>query len=88
MRKITLKLEDLQVDSFETQAIGAASGTIHAMSPGLTTDCETDTCEPGSQPPVCDDTVNGSCHRTCYHLFDTCQPASGCMLCGDTAFCG
>jgi hypothetical protein len=57
-RKLTLKLEELSVDSFDTTAPHKAKGTVFGEQCTCYTNC---TC-PGC--PTCDPSCNGSC-ETC-----------------------
>lgn len=87
MKKISLDLDTLSVQSFETTARPARfRGTVRAA--GATEACEsqglsycgscwpTDCVEPSCGPP-CEPTVGDSCHGTC--MGDTCDVA-GCSV--------
>jgi hypothetical protein len=57
--KLTLKLDDLSVDSFDTSPAGQAKGTVYAEQCTCPTAC---TC-PGC--PTCDGTCPATCPNTC-----------------------
>ena len=57
--KLTLNLEDLTVDSFDTTATQKAKGTVFGEQCTCYTQC---TC-PGC--PTCDASCNGTCGGTC-----------------------
>jgi hypothetical protein len=67
--KLTLKLEDLSVDSFDTTTVQKAKGTVFGEQCTCYTNC---TC-PGC--PTCDNTCDdASCANTCA---DTCENSCG-----------
>ena len=59
MKKLTLHLEDLRIDSFSTTPAERAKGTVFGEQCTCPTAC---TC-PGC--PTCDATCDGSCGGTC-----------------------
>jgi hypothetical protein len=59
MKKLTLSLDQLRVDSFDTSAAGGTRGTVRGEQCTCHTDC---TC-PGC--PTCDYTCHESCYGTC-----------------------
>ena len=77
--KLTLKLEDLSVDSFNTTAVEKEKGTVFGEQCTCWTQCGQNTC-PGC--PTCDNTCNGG--ATCPY---TCDDASCAGSCGG-AGCG
>jgi hypothetical protein len=82
MKKLTLDLDQLTVDSFNTVAPAAKRGTVHAEQECTCyTNCYTycNTC-PGC--PTCDDSAcNGSCGGTCFGE-NTCDTCVGQVTCG------
>jgi hypothetical protein len=85
MRKLTLKLEDLSVDSFDTTTTQKAKGTVFGEQCTCYTNC---TC-PGC--PTCYESCNGTCGDTCPATCAyTCDDASCAGSCGDTCYdtCG
>ena len=89
--KLTLNLDDLTVDSFDTTVTEKQKGTVFGEQCTCPTQC---TC-PGC--PTCDASCNGTCGGTCaascngtcnepscgYSCFGTCA-ASDCAPCWDT----
>jgi hypothetical protein len=76
--KLTLKLEDLSVDSFDTTTAQKAKGTVFGEQCTCWTNC---TC-PGC--PTCYASCNGTCGDTCPATCAyTCDDAS----CGDSCGC-
>ena len=73
MERLTLRLDDLAVDSFPTTAPAAARGTVFGEQCTCYTNC---TC-PGC--PTCDDT----CAETCG---DSCGPSTCAQTCGEATF--
>src|SRR5688500_19144585 len=73
--KLTLKLEDLSVDSFDTTTPQRAKGTVFGEQCTCYTQC---TC-PGC--PTCDASCNGTCGASCY---GTCGGATCDGSCGRT----
>lgn len=59
MRKITLRLDSLAVESFPTAAAGPAEGTVQAHQERFT-------------PGTCMNSCEGSCFQTCGTCYDTC----------------
>ena len=88
MRKLTLELDDLRVDTFDTTASSRARGTVFGEQCTCWTNC---TC-PGC--PTCDASCNGTCGGTCDASCNgtcgqSCDWSCGgtCDLsCGDTCF--
>ena len=79
--KLTLNLEDLSVDSFDTTATQQAKGTVFGEQCTCYTQC---TC-PGC--PTCYESCNGTCVDTCANTCAyTCDDASCAGSCQDT--CG
>jgi hypothetical protein len=77
MRKLTLKTDDLRVESFETHTVPEPRGTVeaHATNPCIKTLA---TC-----PYTCDDlTCVGSCQGTSCQmpLCNTCEPGGPCQV--------
>ncbi len=84
MRKLSLNLDQLTVDSFDTSAAAAEKGTVFGEQCTCWTNC---TC-PGC--PTCDASCNGTCGATCNTCGASCdQTHCGCPIgtCWDTA-CG
>jgi hypothetical protein len=69
--KLTLKLEDLSVDSFETTLKQKARGTVFGEQCTCWTYCGQNTC-PGC--PTCGASCNGTCDASCN---GTCNCPSG-----------
>jgi hypothetical protein len=61
MKKLSLKLDDLRVDTFQTSAVRQEAGTVFGEECTCPTDC---TC-PGC--PSCDPTCEVTCDATCQH---------------------
>jgi hypothetical protein len=75
--KLTLNLEDLSVDSFDTTATQKAKGTVFGEQCTCYTQC---TC-PGC--PTCDASCNGTCGGTCEASCNgTCNAATCEYSCG------
>jgi hypothetical protein len=72
--KLTLKLEDLSVDSFDTTTTQKAKGTVFGEQCTCYTQC---TC-PGC--PTCYESCNGTCGDTC--------PATCAYTCDDVSCAG
>ncbi len=86
--KLTLNLEDLSVDSFDTTAVQRAKGTVFGEQCTCYTNC---TC-PGC--PTCDATCPNTCayscdDNTCAYTCDdnTCVNCTGGYSCYDTDCC-
>ena len=85
MSKLTLKLEDLTVDSFETTAAEKERGTVFGEQCTCYTNCTCpgcpscgDTC-PATCPMTCDDVSCGGTCQTCYgNTCDGTCPIDGC----------
>ncbi|HEY0016541.1 MAG TPA: hypothetical protein VGC13_09495 [Longimicrobium sp.] len=75
--KLSLNLEDLSVDSFDTTSTQKAKGTVFGEQCTCYTNC---TC-PGC--PTCYASCNGTCDNTCAN---TCDDAS-CVGCTDAYSC-
>jgi hypothetical protein len=74
--KLTLNLEDLSVDTFDTTAAMKAKGTVFGEQCTCYTQC---TC-PGC--PTCDASCNGTCGDTCPNTCAyTCDDGT-CVNCG------
>ncbi|HEU4881023.1 MAG TPA: pinensin family lanthipeptide [Longimicrobium sp.] len=73
--KLTLKLDDLSVDSFETTIKQKARGTVFGEQCTCWTYCGQNTC-PGC--PTCDASCNGTCVASCN---GTCNCPSGNATC-------
>jgi hypothetical protein len=84
--KLTLNLEDLSVDSFDTTSTHKAKGTVFGEQCTCYTNC---TC-PGC--PTCDRTCRNTCAYTCDDAtcVYTCDDAScaGTCNCGTDNTCG
>jgi hypothetical protein len=87
MRKLTLKLDDLLVETFQTTPTQKAKGTVFGEQCTCYTQC---TC-PGC--PTCDASCNGTCDASCNGSCASCAAscngtcgASCDYSCGDT--CG
>jgi hypothetical protein len=65
--KLTLNLEDLSVDSFETTVVQQEKGTVFGEQEPCT--CQTQCTCPGC--PSCYESCDGSCDATC-GVADTC----------------
>ena len=73
MRKLTLKLDDLRIDSFQTTPGERGKGTVFGEQCTCWTNC---TC-PGC--PTCDASCNGTCGGTCDASCNgTCGDSCGC----------
>jgi hypothetical protein len=59
MKKLTLRLEDLRIDSFSTTPVRREKGTVYGEQCTCHTAC---TC-PGC--PTCDASCNGTCDASC-----------------------
>jgi hypothetical protein len=74
--KLTLNLDDLTVDTFDTTAAARAKGTVFGEQCTCYTQC---TC-PGC--PTCYESCNGTCGATCpatcYNTCDDYTCAAGC----------
>ena len=77
MKKLKLRLDDLQVDSFQTTMVRKEKGTVFGEQCTCRTQC---TC-PGC--PTCDASCNGTCGASCNGTCD----ASCYGTCGDTCDC-
>jgi hypothetical protein len=76
--KLSLNLDDLSVDSFDTTSSEKATGTVFGEQCTCYTQC---TC-PGC--PTCDASCNGTCGDTCAGTCAyTCDDASCAGTCGD-----
>lgn len=66
MRKLTLDVESLVVQSFQTTAPEAGPGTVHGLAavPDRTPGCESPLCIP-SEWHTCPDTCKESCYGSC-----------------------
>lgn len=78
MRKLTLNLDELQVESFETDAVRAARGTVEGneeytyycgsvefgcRTPGYAS-CDATRCKACSSEPTCEVSCNATCGFT------------------------
>lgn len=78
MRKLTLDLDAIQVESFATNPATAARGTVDGQQ-RQTYGCETWTCPAPTQDtcdqPTCDASCNGGCGTgaTCVSCVQTCD---------------
>lgn len=89
MKKITLDLDDLKVESFETTAEASdAPGTVHGyITRDLTLcdQCTDSTCGStcgGSCSPTCTNTCAPTCAQTCSSTCDsTCSGCGGGVTC-------
>jgi hypothetical protein len=74
--KLSLKLEDLTVDSFHTVVTKKEKGTVFGEQCTCWTYCGQNTC-PGC--PTCGDTCVGSCYNTCddYSCAESCGGGCG-----------
>jgi hypothetical protein len=84
MQKLKLRLDDLQVDTFQTTAPRREKGTVFGEQCTCYTQC---TC-PGC--PTCDASCNGTCNASCNGTCDDTCGATGNDTCYDTcaASCG
>ena len=71
MNKLKLKLDDLQVDTFQTTAPQKAKGTVFGEQCTCYTQC---TC-PGC--PTCDASCNGTCDASCNGTCASCDASCG-----------
>lgn len=73
MKKIRLDPEALSVDTFATERVNQAVGTVHAHATPVTA-CPVSQCY--SCDPLCEMTSFGSCPETncCEMVSDVCQP--------------
>jgi hypothetical protein len=62
MKKLSLKLDQLHVDSFDTTPTEKRKGTVFGEQCTCWTQCGQNTC-PGC--PTCDNTCAGTCPYTC-----------------------
>jgi hypothetical protein len=74
--KLSLNLDDLTVDSFDTTRPEKAKGTVFGEQCTCYTQC---TC-PGC--PTCYESCNGTCGDTCYYTCDDASCAGTCASCG------
>jgi hypothetical protein len=76
MNKLKLHLDDLSVESFDTERLEKAKGTVvgeQCTCPGVAT-CDF-TCDDPTCPYSCDDnTCVGSCQTCSPTCWDTCRP--------------
>lgn len=83
MRKLSLKVEELTVESFEISAAEGRSGTVRAHY--NTDDCNTPQYMCVSDGNTCDATCGGTCDATCDTCEDscdgTCEPTLGAVTC-------
>ena len=99
MKKLSLDIEDLAVESFDTSAAGVAPrGTIHGAQVSQTTcaqlicDCPTNGAECDTNyGSACEDTFN-TCAITCgdsctFHCSRTCPPNTCAYSCEGTCGC-
>lgn len=85
-KKLTLNLEDLAVESFETTQPAGRRGTVRGLGGMSDTTCFQDicTCPTGSgytcHEPTCEASCDGNCGGSGYPqtCVDTCHPADGC----------
>jgi hypothetical protein len=70
MGKLTLRLDELEVDSFDTTAAERGRGTVFGEQCTCDTQC---TC-PGC--PTCDITCPATCGGSCDSCADTCVPCN------------
>jgi hypothetical protein len=82
MNKLKLKLDDLQVDTFQTTSAQKQKGTVFGEQCTCWTQCGQNTC-PGC--PTCDASCNGTCASCAASCNGTCG-ASCDYSCGAT--CG
>jgi len=80
MNKLSLKLDDLRVDTFETTAVKTEKGTVFGEQCTCWTQCGQNTC-PGC--PTCDASCNGTCYASCN---GTCGATCDYSCNGDTCF--
>lgn len=82
--KLTLNLDDLSVDSFDTTVTEKQKGTVFGEQCTCYTQC---TC-PGC--PTCDASCNGTCYASCNGTCDVSCNGTCAGTCGDTCYdtCG
>ena len=81
--KLTLNLEDLDVDTFDTTTVRKTRGTVVGEQCTCWTYCGQNTC-PGC--PTCDASCNGTCDASCNGTCN-CQTNYTCVyVCGYTEF--
>ena len=81
MKKLTLRLDDLRVDTFQTTAPQKEKGTVF----GEQCTCETACTCPGC--PTCAASCNGTCDASCNGSCDaSCYGTCGDLTCGDTCY--
>jgi hypothetical protein len=98
MKKITLDLDSLQVESFVTSGGRSTSGTVAAHESARTDDaacwagtyggysCDT-TCQQIECTSKTDDhSLNGTCQNTCHTCVNTCATCAA-DFCGQTVDC-
>jgi hypothetical protein len=78
MHKLKLRLDDLQVDTFQTTVVQKEKGTVFGEQCTCHTQC---TC-PGC--PTCDATCNGTCAASCNGTCNGCNPSGA--TCGATCY--
>jgi hypothetical protein len=87
MRKLTLDLDSLAVQSFETTPDGAAArGTVRGEAAEATPYCQSPVCLLTEQPSckgTCEDTCYDSCFGSCGSCIASC-PGTCAASCGDT----
>ena len=74
MNKLKLKLDDLQVDTFQTTPASKEKGTVFGEQCTCWTQCGQNTC-PGC--PTCDATCNGTCNASCNGTCASCGASCG-----------
>ena len=85
MKKLTLKLDDLRIDSFDTTAAPRAKGTVFGEQCTCYTDCTCPGCPTcdascdGSCDASCNGTCDASCNGTCGGCWETVGPAATCV---------
>lgn len=89
MKKLTLRMDDLAVESFSTERILEQRGTVHGNTDApwkcsypISCDYGCNTRDAGTCPtgPTCEASCNGSCDASCQ--------ASGCGTCDGQVGCG
>ena len=76
--KLSLNLDDLAVDSFDTTGTEKAKGTVFGEQCTCYTQCTCPGCPTCAGYATCDNTCNNTCPGTCAYTCDDFTCAVGC----------